>query len=128
MLRANSGCGVLFCTGLKPTCLLWLLTIVFSVPQGTREKRENRFPVLNLMGPNQEKIDEAQAWIQRILTLQDYHIIEDMHILYLGKKKHDYLSQLQKTSWVSISEMISPGKAHLEIKGAQAEVGKCRRL
>ncbi|XP_036706856.1 protein mono-ADP-ribosyltransferase PARP9 isoform X1 [Balaenoptera musculus] len=97
---------------------------VFSVPQGTREKRENRFPVLNLMGPNQEKIDEAQAWIQRILTLQDYHIIEDMHILCLGKKKHDYLSQLQKTSWVSISEMISPGKAHLEIKGAQADLIK----
>uniref|UniRef100_A0A8C0CMB4 Poly(ADP-ribose) polymerase family member 9 n=1 Tax=Balaenoptera musculus TaxID=9771 RepID=A0A8C0CMB4_BALMU len=95
-----------------------------GVPQGTREKRENRFPVLNLMGPNQEKIDEAQAWIQRILTLQDYHIIEDMHILCLGKKKHDYLSQLQKTSWVSISEMISPGKAHLEIKGAQADLIK----
>ncbi|XP_061049146.1 protein mono-ADP-ribosyltransferase PARP9 isoform X1 [Eubalaena glacialis] len=93
-----------------------------GVPQGTREKRENRFPVLNLMGSNQEKIDEAQAWIQRILTLQDYHIIEDMHILYLGKKKHDYLSQLQKTSWVSISEIISPGKAHLEIKGAQADL------
>ncbi|XP_066890555.1 protein mono-ADP-ribosyltransferase PARP9 isoform X2 [Kogia breviceps] len=95
-----------------------------GVPQGTREKRENRFPVLNLMGSNQEKINEAQAWIQRILTLQDYHIIEDMHILYLGKKKHDYLSQLQKTSRVSISEIISPGKAHLEIKGAQADLIK----
>ncbi|XP_026962176.1 protein mono-ADP-ribosyltransferase PARP9 isoform X1 [Sagmatias obliquidens] len=95
-----------------------------GVPQGTREKRENRFPVLNLMGSDQEKIDEAQAWIQRILTLQDYHIIEDMHILYLGKKKHDYLSELQKTSCVSISEMISPGKAQLEIKGAQADLFK----
>ncbi|XP_059954992.1 protein mono-ADP-ribosyltransferase PARP9 [Mesoplodon densirostris] len=95
-----------------------------GVPQGTREKRGNRFPVLNLMGPDQEKIDEAQAWIQRILTLQDHHIIEDMHILYLGKKKHDYLSQLQKTSWVSISEIISPGRAHLEIKGAQADLIK----
>ncbi|XP_057553511.1 protein mono-ADP-ribosyltransferase PARP9 isoform X2 [Hippopotamus amphibius kiboko] len=93
-----------------------------DVPQGTGEERENRFPVLNLMGSNQEKIDEAQAWIQRILTLWDCHVIEDMHILYLGKKEHDNLAQLQKTSWVSISEIISPGKAHLEIKGARADL------
>nr|XP_010979838.1 protein mono-ADP-ribosyltransferase PARP9 [Camelus dromedarius] len=95
-----------------------------SVCQGTREKRENglKGPVIKLMGSNQEKIDEAQAWIQRILTLQDCHVIEDNHILYLGEEEHDILSQLQKMLQVSISEIISPGKAKLEIKGAQADL------
>ncbi|EPY77290.1 poly [ADP-ribose] polymerase 9 [Camelus ferus] len=97
---------------------------VFLVCQGTREKRENglKGPVIKLMGSNQEKVDEAQAWIQRILTLQDCHIIEDNHILYLGEEEHDILSQLQKMLQVSISEIISPGKAKLEIKGAQADL------
>uniref|UniRef100_A0A8C3YUS8 Poly(ADP-ribose) polymerase family member 9 n=1 Tax=Catagonus wagneri TaxID=51154 RepID=A0A8C3YUS8_9CETA len=97
-----------------------------GVPQETREKRENklkvRSPVINLLGSTQEKVDEAQAWMQKILTLQDSHVIEDKHILYLGKKEHDDLSQLQKTSRVTILEMISPEKAKLEIKGARADL------
>ena len=117
-------CSVL--QGLKPTCLLWLLMLVFSVPQETREKRENKLkvtpPVISLMGSTQEKVDEAQTWIQRILILQDSHIIEDKHILYLGKKEHDDLSQLQKTFRVSISETVSLEKAKLEIKGARADL------
>uniref|UniRef100_A0A8D0PT66 Poly(ADP-ribose) polymerase family member 9 n=1 Tax=Sus scrofa TaxID=9823 RepID=A0A8D0PT66_PIG len=97
-----------------------------GVPQETREKRENKLkvtpPVISLMGSTQEKVDEAQAWIQRILILQDSHIIEDKHILYLGKKEHDDLSQLQKTFRVSISETVSLEKAKLEIKGARADL------
>ncbi|XP_070365065.1 protein mono-ADP-ribosyltransferase PARP9 isoform X3 [Equus asinus] len=98
----------------------------YSVSQWTGgEKRENglkaKSPAITLRGPNPEKMTEAQAWIQRLLTLQD-HIIENNHILYLGKKEHDILSQLQETSRVSISEIISPGKASLEIKGAQADL------
>uniref|UniRef100_A0A9L0K890 Poly(ADP-ribose) polymerase family member 9 n=1 Tax=Equus asinus TaxID=9793 RepID=A0A9L0K890_EQUAS len=98
----------------------------YSVSQWTGgEKRGNglkaKSPAITLRGPNPEKMTEAQAWIQRLLTLQD-HIIENNHILYLGKKEHDILSQLQETSRVSISEIISPGKASLEIKGAQADL------
>ncbi|KAF3827504.1 hypothetical protein GH733_002990, partial [Mirounga leonina] len=100
---------------------------VFSVPQLTgEEKRENglkaKSPAISLMGSNLEKMKEAQAWIQRILTPQDHHIIENNHILYLGKKEHDILTQLQNTLRVSISEIISLEKAILEIKGAQADV------
>nr|XP_005548033.2 protein mono-ADP-ribosyltransferase PARP9 isoform X1 [Macaca fascicularis]XP_005548034.2 protein mono-ADP-ribosyltransferase PARP9 isoform X1 [Macaca fascicularis]XP_005548035.2 protein mono-ADP-ribosyltransferase PARP9 isoform X1 [Macaca fascicularis]XP_005548036.3 protein mono-ADP-ribosyltransferase PARP9 isoform X1 [Macaca fascicularis] len=99
----------------------------YSVPQSTREeKRENgleaRFPAINLMGFNMEKMWEAHAWIQRILSLQNHHIIENNHILYLGRKEHDILSQLQKTSSVSITEIIKPGRTELEIKGAQADL------
>nr|XP_035949619.1 protein mono-ADP-ribosyltransferase PARP9 isoform X8 [Halichoerus grypus] len=99
----------------------------YSVPQLTREeKRENglkaKSPAISLMGSNLEKMKEAQAWIQRILTPQDHHIIENNHILYLGKKEHDILTQLQNTLRVSISEIISLEKAILEIKGAQADV------
>ncbi|XP_031518903.1 protein mono-ADP-ribosyltransferase PARP9 isoform X3 [Papio anubis] len=100
---------------------------VISVPQSTREeKRENgleaRSPAINLMGFNMEKMREAHAWIQRILSLQNHHIIENNHILYLGRKEHDILSELQKTSSVSITEMIKPGRTELEIKGAQADL------
>ncbi|XP_012497467.1 PREDICTED: poly [ADP-ribose] polymerase 9 isoform X3 [Propithecus coquereli] len=99
----------------------------YSVPQLTREeKRENgleaRSPVINLTLCNKEEMCEAKAWIQRILTLRDQHIIKNNHILYLGKEEHDLLSQLQKTSNVSISEIIRPGEAWLEIKGAQADL------
>uniref|UniRef100_A0A2K6MXC2 Poly(ADP-ribose) polymerase family member 9 n=1 Tax=Rhinopithecus bieti TaxID=61621 RepID=A0A2K6MXC2_RHIBE len=99
----------------------------YSVPQSTREeKRENgleaRFPAINLMGFNMEKMWEALTWIQRILSLQNHHIIENNHILYLGRKEHDILSQLQKTSSVSITEIIKPGRTQLEIKGAQADL------
>uniref|UniRef100_A0A2I3MAV4 Poly(ADP-ribose) polymerase family member 9 n=1 Tax=Papio anubis TaxID=9555 RepID=A0A2I3MAV4_PAPAN len=99
----------------------------YSVPQSTREeKRENgleaRSPAINLMGFNMEKMREAHAWIQRILSLQNHHIIENNHILYLGRKEHDILSELQKTSSVSITEMIKPGRTELEIKGAQADL------
>ncbi|XP_058411890.1 protein mono-ADP-ribosyltransferase PARP9-like isoform X2 [Diceros bicornis minor] len=88
-------------------------------------KRENglkaKSPAINLRGHNLEKMNEAHAWIQRLLTLQE-HIIENNHILYLGKKEHGNLSQLQEASRVSISEIISPEKASLEIKGARADV------
>ncbi|KAM5276382.1 protein mono-ADP-ribosyltransferase PARP9 isoform 2-T2 [Hipposideros larvatus] len=99
----------------------------YSVLQGTREeKQENglktQAPAINLMGSNEDKMGEAREWIQRILTLQDQHIIENNHILYLGKKEHDILSQLQKTTRVQISEIISPGKAILQIRGAQADL------
>ncbi|XP_037692770.1 protein mono-ADP-ribosyltransferase PARP9 [Choloepus didactylus] len=98
-----------------------------SVPQWSREEKskkrpETGSPAINLMGSNKEEMHEAQEWIHRMLTLQDHHIIEHSHILYFGKKEHDILSQLQKTSGVSISEIISPGKAKLEIKGAQADL------
>ncbi|XP_073750399.1 protein mono-ADP-ribosyltransferase PARP9 isoform X2 [Callorhinus ursinus] len=99
----------------------------YSVPQLTREeKRENglkaKSPAISLMGSNLEKMKEAQAWIQRILTPQDHHIIENNHIIYLGKKEHDILTRLQNTLRVSISETISLEKAILEMKGAQADV------
>ncbi|XP_047591244.1 protein mono-ADP-ribosyltransferase PARP9 isoform X2 [Lutra lutra] len=99
----------------------------YNVPQLAREeKRENglqaKSPAISLMGSNLEKMKEAQAWIQRILTPQDHHIIENNIILYLGKKEHDILTRLQNTLRVSISEIISPEKAILEIKGAQADV------
>ncbi|XP_044108154.1 protein mono-ADP-ribosyltransferase PARP9 [Neovison vison] len=99
----------------------------YNVPQLAREeKRENglqaKSPAISLMGSNLEKMKEAQAWIQRILTPQDHHIIENNLILYLGKKEHDILTRLQNTLRVSISEIISLEKATLEIKGAQADV------
>lgn len=98
----------------------------YSVPQEIRGNQEKELkaksPAVNLMGSNQEKMSEAQEWIQRMLTLQDKHIIENNHILFLGKKEHDILSQLQER--VSISEIISPGKATLEIQGAQADLIK----
>ncbi|XP_032725413.1 protein mono-ADP-ribosyltransferase PARP9 isoform X1 [Lontra canadensis] len=99
----------------------------YNVPQLAREeKRENglqaKSPAISLMGSNLEKMKEAQAWIQRILTPQDHNIIENNLILYLGKKEHDILTRLQNTLRVSISEIISPEKAILEIKGAQADV------
>uniref|UniRef100_G3TIU9 Poly(ADP-ribose) polymerase family member 9 n=1 Tax=Loxodonta africana TaxID=9785 RepID=G3TIU9_LOXAF len=99
----------------------------FSASQWTREeKRENGLkansPVINLMGSNNEEMREAEAWIWGLLIFQGQYTIENNHILYLGKKEHDILSQLQKTSSVSISEIIDSGKAKLEIKGAQADV------
>ncbi|XP_040106401.1 protein mono-ADP-ribosyltransferase PARP9 isoform X2 [Oryx dammah] len=93
-----------------------------GVPQETREKKENRFPVISLMGSYWEKVDEAQAWIQRILSSKDCYIIEDKHILDLGKKEHDDLSLLQEKLCVSISEIVTLGRAHLEIRGAQANL------
>ncbi|XP_012331635.1 protein mono-ADP-ribosyltransferase PARP9 [Aotus nancymaae] len=98
-----------------------------SVPQSSREKkRENgpeaTSPAINLMGFNIEEMCEAQAWIQKILSLHHHHIIENNHILYLGKKEHDILSQLQKTSRVTITEITSPERTKLEIAGAQADL------
>ncbi|XP_013370548.1 PREDICTED: poly [ADP-ribose] polymerase 9 [Chinchilla lanigera] len=87
------------------------------------EQRENGLknecPRIDLRGLNLEENYEAEAWIRKILTSQDQHVIENNHILYLGKKEHDFLSDLQTTSSVSISEVISVEKAKLEIKGAQ---------
>ncbi|XP_077900252.1 protein mono-ADP-ribosyltransferase PARP9 isoform X2 [Ictidomys tridecemlineatus] len=100
---------------------------IYNVPQGTREEqRENGLevgsPAMDLMGWNKEEIYEAKAWIQRLLTSQNIHTIENKHILHLGKKEHDILSKLQKTSSVSITEVISPGKANLEIRGARDDL------
>lgn len=98
----------------------------YSVPQEIRGNREKELkatsPAVNLMGSNQEKMSEAREWIQRILTLQDKHIIENNHILFLGKKEHDILSRLQEISRVSILEIIRLGRAALEIIGAQANL------
>uniref|UniRef100_A0A8C5ZHM6 Poly(ADP-ribose) polymerase family member 9 n=1 Tax=Marmota marmota marmota TaxID=9994 RepID=A0A8C5ZHM6_MARMA len=104
-----------------------LETYKLSVPQGTsEEQRENGLevgsPAIDLMGWNKEEMCEAKAWIQRILTSQKIHTIENKHILHLGKKEHDILSKLQKTSSVSITEVISPGKANLEIRGARDDL------
>lgn len=73
------------------------------------------------MGFNLEEMHEAEAWIQKILTSRDHHVIENNLILYLGKKEHEFLSDLQTTSRVCILEVIHPEKAKLEIKGAQAD-------
>ncbi|XP_036907377.1 protein mono-ADP-ribosyltransferase PARP9 isoform X2 [Sturnira hondurensis] len=101
----------------------------YTVPQGTRGTRETRehglkanSPAINLMGSNLEKMCEAEEWIQRILTHQDQHTIENNHILYLGKEEHDILAQHQAASKVSVLEIIKPGQAILEIKGAQADL------
>ncbi|XP_008265061.1 protein mono-ADP-ribosyltransferase PARP9 isoform X1 [Oryctolagus cuniculus] len=93
--------------------------------RGTREKqRENgleaKSPAIDLMGSNKEQMSEAQAWLQRLLALPDHQTIENNHIFYLGKKEHDILAQLQKDLGISICEIISPGRACLEIQGAQA--------
>ncbi|XP_006884370.1 PREDICTED: poly [ADP-ribose] polymerase 9 [Elephantulus edwardii] len=99
----------------------------YSVPdsQGREEKIDNgfysKFPVIIVKG-NKEAVQEAEAWVRRLLTLQGHHIIENNHILYLGKKEHDILSQLQKTSNVSISEIIDSEKAKLKITGAQTDL------
>lgn len=117
---------VIFCTIEKPTSLLYLFLIVLSVPQWTRgEQRgglEAGSPAINLMGVNAEEMCEAKEWIERLLTSEEHHIIENNHILYLGKNEHDKLSQLQTASGVSISETVSPLKAMLEIRGAQADL------
>lgn len=99
---------------------------VVPVPQRTRgEQRsglEAESPAINLMGINVEEMCEAKEWIERLLTSEDHHIIENNHILYLGKKEHDKLSQLQTALGVSISETVSPLKATLEIRGIQADL------
>ncbi|XP_019062233.1 importin subunit alpha-5 isoform X2 [Fukomys damarensis] len=82
---------------------------------------EDGSPGVNLMGFNLEEMHEAEAWIQKILTSRDHHVIENNLILYLGKKEHEFLSDLQTTSRVCILEVIHPEKAKLEIKGAQAD-------
>ncbi|XP_021065047.1 protein mono-ADP-ribosyltransferase PARP9 isoform X2 [Mus pahari] len=79
-------------------------------------------PAISLMGIKVGEMCEAQEWIERLLISQDHHIIENNHILYLGKKEHDVLSQLQTSARVSISETVSPRTATLEIKGSQADL------
>ncbi|KAL1788556.1 poly [ADP-ribose] polymerase 9 isoform X1 [Sigmodon hispidus] len=99
---------------------------VVSGPQWTREEQRNRLeagsPAISLVGVKAEEMCEAKEWIERLLTSKDHYIIENNHILYLGKKEHDRLSQLQATLRVSISETVSPQKASLEIRGAQADL------
>ncbi|XP_075412446.1 protein mono-ADP-ribosyltransferase PARP9 isoform X2 [Tenrec ecaudatus] len=81
-------------------------------------------PAISLMGSNEEEMNEAKAWIQKILALQKHHIIENNHIFYFGKKEFDLLSHLQDTTRVSISATIDPGTARLEIKGARTDLIK----
>ncbi|XP_055965375.1 protein mono-ADP-ribosyltransferase PARP9 [Sorex fumeus] len=103
------------------------VTEVLSVPQRTGAERKGGLrassPAVSLMGSNLQKMIEAEAWIQRILNLQEQHVIENNLIFYLGKKEHDILSRLQ-TSKVSISENIIVGKANLEVKGARDDLIK----
>lgn len=99
---------------------------VVSVPQQIRGEQRHGLeagsPAISLVGVKVEEMYEAKEWIERLLTSEDCHIIENNHILYLGKKEHDRLSQLQTTSGVSISETVSPQKATLKIRGAQADL------
>ncbi|XP_042523442.1 protein mono-ADP-ribosyltransferase PARP9 isoform X2 [Dipodomys spectabilis] len=94
----------------------------------TEEQRINGLeaglPTVNLIGATKEKMQEAEAWIKRLLTFQDHHIIENNHILYLGKKEHEKLALLQKTTSVSITETILIGKTYLEIKGDRSNLMK----
>uniref|UniRef100_H0VVI9 Poly(ADP-ribose) polymerase family member 9 n=1 Tax=Cavia porcellus TaxID=10141 RepID=H0VVI9_CAVPO len=107
--------------------LSWSLIIIVLGPhQWTREKqRENGLtdgsPGISLKGFDKEDMYEAEAWIRKILTPQDHYIIENNHILYLGKKEHEFLSDVQTTSSVCILEVISPEKATLDIKGARTD-------
>lgn len=97
----------------------------YKVPQmtGAKIKSEVRAlsPTINLWGSNLEKMIEAETWIQRLLTSQEYHIIENNNIFYLGKKEFDNLSRLQNSS-VSISETINAEKAKFEIKGSRDDL------
>ncbi|XP_041529179.1 protein mono-ADP-ribosyltransferase PARP9 isoform X2 [Microtus oregoni] len=99
---------------------------VVSVPQRIRGEQRHGLeagsPAISLMCVKVEEMCEAKEWIERLLTSEDCHIIENNHILYFGKKEHDRLSQLQITSGVSISETVSPQKATLEIRGAQTDL------
>ncbi|KAL6029935.1 hypothetical protein STEG23_028863, partial [Scotinomys teguina] len=99
---------------------------VASAPQWTREEQRSGLeagsPAINLMGVKVEEMCEAKEWIERLLTSKDCYVIENSHILYLGKKEHDTLSQLQTTLDVSISETVSPSKATLAIRGDQADL------
>uniref|UniRef100_A0A286XW57 Poly(ADP-ribose) polymerase family member 9 n=1 Tax=Cavia porcellus TaxID=10141 RepID=A0A286XW57_CAVPO len=101
-------------------------SVVLGPHQWTREKqRENGLtdgsPGISLKGFDKEDMYEAEAWIRKILTPQDHYIIENNHILYLGKKEHEFLSDVQTTSSVCILEVISPEKATLDIKGARTD-------
>ncbi|XP_052596410.1 protein mono-ADP-ribosyltransferase PARP9 [Peromyscus californicus insignis] len=99
---------------------------VVSVPQWTRGEQRSGLeagsPAINLIGVKVEEMYEAKEWIEGLLTSENRYIIENSHILYLGKKEHDTLSQLQTTLSVTISETVSPSKATLEVRGDQAEL------
>ncbi|XP_058517959.1 protein mono-ADP-ribosyltransferase PARP9 isoform X2 [Ochotona princeps] len=97
-----------------------MLGLSYQVPKWTVP--EAKYPTMDLMGRNSEQMCEAQAWILKMKTLWDHHIIENNHIFYLGKKEYDILSQLQENTGVSICEILNPGRACLEIKGAQADL------
>ncbi|XP_036059402.1 protein mono-ADP-ribosyltransferase PARP9 [Onychomys torridus] len=99
---------------------------VVSVPQWTGGERRSGLeagsPAINLIGVKVGEMYEAKEWIERLLTSENHYIIENSHILYLGKKEHDTLSQLQTTLGISISETVSPSKATLEVRGDQAKL------
>lgn len=120
LLGINTGHGVLLCAISQPSGLLWLPMILIAVPKRTGP--EAKYPTMDLMGHNNEQMCEAQAWIQKMKTLWDHHIIENNHIFYFGKKEYDILSQLQENTGVSICEILNPGRACLELKGAQADL------
>ncbi|KAF5924022.1 hypothetical protein HPG69_010454 [Diceros bicornis minor] len=65
------------------------------------------------MGPNPEKMSEAQVWIQRLPTLQE-HISENNHILYPGKKENDMLSRFRKPHR-SLSQRLSVRERQVEM-------------
>ncbi|XP_076799001.1 protein mono-ADP-ribosyltransferase PARP9 isoform X3 [Arvicanthis niloticus] len=99
-----------------------VLALQWTRGEQRRSSFEGGSPAINLMGVNVEEMCEAKEWIERLLTSKDHHVIENSHILYLGKKEHGMLSELQTSSRVSISETVSPRTATLEIKGSQADL------
>ncbi|KAM5281106.1 protein mono-ADP-ribosyltransferase PARP9 [Ctenodactylus gundi] len=107
------------------------LTVKFVIFPGdeetykwTKEQEENRLqdgsPAISVMASNPEELCEAEAWIRRLLSSQDHHVVENNHILHLGTREHGFLSDLQMNSGVSISEAVGPGRARLEVEGDQA--------
>ncbi|XP_028608126.1 protein mono-ADP-ribosyltransferase PARP9 [Grammomys surdaster] len=99
-----------------------VLALQWTRGEQRRGSFEDGSPAINLMGVNVEDMYEAKEWIERLLASEDHHIIENNHILYLGKKEHGMLSELQTSLSVSISETVSPRTATVEIKGSQADL------
>lgn len=99
-----------------------LLALGWTRGEQRSSSLEDGSAAINLMGVKVGEMCEAQEWTERLLASQGHHVIENHHILYLGKKEHDMLSQLQTSSSVSISETVSPRTATLEIRGSQADL------
>ncbi|XP_041434303.1 protein mono-ADP-ribosyltransferase PARP9 isoform X2 [Xenopus laevis] len=70
---------------------------------------------------NSSDVQEAETFLtQNILVPESIHI-QNNHIFLLGKKEHRSLSSLH-FSQAEISEVLSNGKASLEIKGSQKDL------